>query len=601
MSVAARRLQWASNRVTTQATYSLWPTNPTPATTADADSSAVELGTKFKSAVDASVLGVRFYKGTTNTGTHKGSLWTNTGTLLASVTFTGETASGWQQMLFASPVTITANTTYVVSYFAPNGHYASNANYFAGAYTSGFLSSPATSTSSNGLFIYSATSAFPTQTFNATNYWVDVIVTTTNDTTAPSTPTGLTATPSGSFASLSWTASTDNVGVAGYRVYRNGTQVGTSTTTTYLDTTTAPSTSYTYTVRAYDYNTNVSGLSNSAGVTTGSNAAPTASFSVAPVGLTVYVNGSASSDSDGSIASYAWTFGDGGTATGVTPSHTYVADGTYTITLTVTDNLGATDVDSQSTSVAASAFVPNLINNPHLGGYPDETNTGVPSGTTLTNSGSLNVTINGTTLQNLNISGQLIISANNVTIKNCRITSNDYYPIDYSGTGLLIEDSEIIAQSYTVTCGVGFDNYTARRVFVTGSADGFKANSNVLIEDCYVHLLGIGPDTHNDGVQSTGGSDVTLRHNTFKLGDQTGVNAVVQLGNEGGNNSNWLIENNLMDGGGWSINANTDDASKSPNCQIINNRFTRRAGYGPGGAAGATWTGNIYDDDGSPA
>jgi chitodextrinase len=601
MSVAARRFQWASNRVTAQAIYSLWPTNPTPTTTADADSSAVELGTKFKSDVNASVLGVRFYKGTTNTGTHKGSLWTSTGTLLASVTFTGETASGWQQMLFASPVAITANTTYVVSYFAPNGHYANNASYFTGTYTSGFLSSPATSTSSNGLFIYSATSAFPTQTFNATNYWVDVIVTTTNDTTAPSTPTGLTATPSGSFASLSWTASTDNVGVAGYRVYRNGTEVGISTTTTYLDTTTSPSTSYAYTVRAYDYNSNLSGLSNSAGVTTGSNTAPTASFTISPVGLTVYVNGSASSDPDGSIASYAWTFGDGGTATGVSPSHTYAADGTYTITLTVTDNLGATDVDSQSANVAAGAFAPNLINNPHSGGYPDETNTGVPSGVTLTPSGSLTVSTNGTVLDGLDITGQVVITADNVTIRNCRITSADYYPIDYSGTGLLVEDTEIIGQSTNVTAGISFDNYTARRVFVTGTADGFKANNNVLIEDCYVHTLAIGQTTHNDGVQATGGDSVTVRHNTFKLGDQTGVSAVVQLGNEYGNNSNWLIENNLIDGGGWSINANTDDASKSPNCQIINNRFTRRAGYGPGGAAGATWIGNIYDDDGSPA
>jgi hypothetical protein len=204
-------------------------------------------------------------------------------------------------------------------------------------------------------------------------------------------------------------------------------------------------------------------------------------------------------------------------------------------------------------------------------------------------------------LQDLNISGQVVITANNVTIKNCRITSADYYPIDYSGAGLLIEDSEIIGLSYTVTAGISFDNYTARRVFITGTADGFKANNNVLIEDCYVHTLAIGPDTHNDGVQATGGDSVTLRHNTFKLGDQTGVSAVVQLGNEYGNNSNWLIENNLIDGGGWSINANTADSSKSPNCQIINNRFTRRAGYGPGGAAGATWSGNIYDDDGAPA
>lgn len=249
----------------------------------------------------------------------------------------------------------------------------------------------------------------------------------------------------------------------------------------------------------------------------------------------------------------------------------------------------------------AGGFFANAIVTPHLAGYPDETNTGVPSGTSLTNSGSLNITTNGAVVQNLNITGMISVRANNVTIRNCRITSGDYYPIDWDGDGytnLLVEDSEIIATSYSVTAGMSFSNYTARRVFVTGSADGFKADSNVLIEDCYVTLLGIGPDTHNDGVQTTGGSNVTLRHNTFKLGEPAGVSAVVQVGNEWGTNSNWVITDNLIDGGGWSINA-SNDPSDNPNFQITSNRFTRRAAYGPGSVGGATWTGNIYDDDGS--
>lgn len=215
-------------------------------------------------------------------------------------------------------------------------------------------------------------------------------------------------------------------------------------------------------------------------------------------------------------------------------------------------------------------FVPNLINNPHLGGYPDETNTGVPNGTVLTNSGSINVTIDGIIIQNLNISGSISVSANHVTIRNCRVTSGDYYPVRWYGddyTGLLVEDTEIIATNYEATAGLSFRNYTARRVHVTGSADGFKADANVLIEDCYVTDLGIGPDTHNDGVQATGGSNVTLRHNTFKFGSQPGVSAVVQVGNEWGTNSDWVITNNLIDGGGWSINA-SGNPSDNPNFQL---------------------------------
>ena len=96
------------------------------------DGSAVELGVRFRSDVVGSITGIRFYKASTNTGTHIGNLWTNTGTLLATATFSGESASGWQTVSFSTPVTIAANTTYVASYFAPVGHYSADSNYFAG-------------------------------------------------------------------------------------------------------------------------------------------------------------------------------------------------------------------------------------------------------------------------------------------------------------------------------------------------------------------------------------------------------------------------------------------------------------------------------------
>ena len=89
-----------------------------------ADPNAVSLGVKFRSDVNGFITGIRFYKGSANTGTHVGSLWTSGGQLLATATFTNETASGWQQANFATPVAITANTVYVASYHAPNGGYA---------------------------------------------------------------------------------------------------------------------------------------------------------------------------------------------------------------------------------------------------------------------------------------------------------------------------------------------------------------------------------------------------------------------------------------------------------------------------------------------
>ncbi|GAA5109344.1 hypothetical protein GCM10023339_09300 [Alloalcanivorax gelatiniphagus] len=101
------------------------------------------------------------------------------------------------------------------------------------------------------------------------------------------------------------------------------------------------------------------------------NTAPDAAFTVTTSGLTVNANGNASSDPDGTIASYAWTFGDGGTATGATASRTYAAAGTYEVRLTVTDDDGATDVATQQVTVsqAATAYAQDSFTRSVTGGW----------------------------------------------------------------------------------------------------------------------------------------------------------------------------------------------------------------------------------------
>jgi hypothetical protein len=116
---------------------------------------------------------VRFYKAAANTGTHVGSLWDASGSLLAQVTFAGESTAGWQQGTFSAPVRITAGSTYVVSYHAPNGHYSVNGAYFNAAYSSGPLTAPESGASGgNGVYAYSGTTTFPSSSYNAGNYWV---------------------------------------------------------------------------------------------------------------------------------------------------------------------------------------------------------------------------------------------------------------------------------------------------------------------------------------------------------------------------------------------------------------------------------------------
>ncbi len=226
----------------------LWGTNVAPLIPNANDASPTEVGVQFQSQTNGYVLGVRFYKGNQNTGTHVGHLWTASGTLLATATFTNESATGWQQVLFSNPVAVTAGTTYVASYYAPNGRYSVDPGYFMfGGYSNGPLttlpdkaaasgtllgavtftnesasgwqeadfSSPIAVTAGttyvvsyfapnghyagdnryfansgvdtgvlnalsnqaangNGVYLYDS-DAFPTKSFKATNYWVDVV------------------------------------------------------------------------------------------------------------------------------------------------------------------------------------------------------------------------------------------------------------------------------------------------------------------------------------------------------------------------------------------------------------------------------------------
>ena len=107
-----------------------------------------------------------------NGGNHVGNLWSSTGQLLASATFSSEGVVGWEQVSFATPVAITAGATYVASYHTNMGHYAVSKSYFSSLHN-GSLQVPA----NGGVYAYGAGS-FPTQTYLSSNYWVDVVFTT---------------------------------------------------------------------------------------------------------------------------------------------------------------------------------------------------------------------------------------------------------------------------------------------------------------------------------------------------------------------------------------------------------------------------------------
>jgi hypothetical protein len=175
---------------------SLWPITTVPATTDSGDGQSVELGVKFVASTNGYIEGIRYYKSAANSGVHTGSLWTAGGQLLATATFTGEGLSGWQEVLFSTPVAISAGVTYVAGYHTNVGHYAVTHSMFNSPFTSGPLTVPA----GGGVYRYGA-SAVPSQSYMGSNYWVDVLF----STTAPvdTTPPVVTAvTPSGGATSV---------------------------------------------------------------------------------------------------------------------------------------------------------------------------------------------------------------------------------------------------------------------------------------------------------------------------------------------------------------------------------------------------------------
>ncbi|MFC8682213.1 DUF4082 domain-containing protein [Microbacterium ureisolvens] len=200
-----------------------------PAITAFDDSGAVELGLTIVPAVSGTVSGIRFYKGVGNTGTHTGSLWSASGQRLATTTFTDETASGWQVARFSTPVAVTKGTRYVASYHAPRGHYAAATSAFTSAVTRGDLTAPANA----GVYAYGA-SRFPSSSYRASNYYVDVLFSPAaapSDTVAPVisavSASGVTQTS----ATIAWTTNE-----------AASTQINFGTTSAYGKTTTLDST-----------------------------------------------------------------------------------------------------------------------------------------------------------------------------------------------------------------------------------------------------------------------------------------------------------------------------------------------------------------------
>lgn len=292
----------------------------------------VQLGVAFTPAANGQVTSVRFWKQSNNTGTHTGSLWTSAGQQLATGTFTNETTSGWQTLTFATPVAVTTGTTYIASYVSPTGNWSATFGQFD---TSGLDWPPLSVPTRGGRFVYGT--GFPAGD-SGTNYWVDVVfiiggTTPQPDTTAP-VVSGVTATPTGSTATVTWTTDESATSVVDYGTTSalgssvTGT-VGTSHSVTLTGLSSA--TTYYYRVRSADAAGNVT----TSPVVTAAPASFVSADTVAPAIATVVATPS------GQSATVTWTTDepstsrvDYGTTTSLGTSATGASGTTHSVTLT---------------------------------------------------------------------------------------------------------------------------------------------------------------------------------------------------------------------------------------------------------------------------
>jgi len=207
--------------------------------------------------------------------------------------------------------------------------------------------------------------------------------------------------------------------------------------------------------------------------------------------------------------------------------------------------------------------------------------------------GNLSITTNGTVIDHMWIEGCIAVSANNVTIKNSLIhTTNGCQGGNQSAapslindgtggtTGLQIIDTEIDAMNATYDLSGGpHNNYTCLRCNIHGSAHNLWADTNVTIQDSYLHDLTTSDNAgHLEAVDLDSASGpVVIRHNWMNSRNSGAVTGALALNTTWGGITKVTIDQNYLEGG-----AGADIAIGSPSTYIVitNNALSPNNGYG---------------------
>jgi hypothetical protein len=239
-----------------------------------------------------------------------------------------------------------------------------------------------------------------------------------------------------------------------------------------------------------------------------------------------------------------------------------------------------------------------------ISGFPDATTAGVPTGVALTPSGSLTINTPGAVIEGLDIQGMVTINADNVTLKNCKVTAGGWAVINITSgkTGVVIQDCEINGLSAQGVRGISGQG-TFLRNDIHHTEDGiYLTGSNTLIQDNYIHDLQSnwsGP--HYDGIATDGGvSNITIRHNTVI--NPHGQTSALMLSNYFGSVTNVTVDNNLLEGGGYTVYSDGQFNGGTISGVSFTNNYLVRGQYGYSSIRNNTpvWQGNVDGDTGQP-
>jgi hypothetical protein len=201
----------------------------------------------------------------------------------------------------------------------------------------------------------------------------------------------------------------------------------------------------------------------------------------------------------------------------------------------------------------------NCVPNPHLCGFPDATNTGVPSGTTLTTSAGFTASTNGVTYDKLDISGQVVVTADNVTLKRSRVRTTTTWPVKVTGKNFLLVDSEVDGQNADDGACIAWNGFTALRDNLHGCGDGVRIGNNsdapITVQDTYIHALSTATtlNGHQQNVSSFGeAGGATIEHSTLLLTGKPTA-AVFLKGDQSSMTGAVTVKESLLDGGTYTI------------------------------------------------